>query len=167
MIRPNQQSDFDSILSLAEVSGLFESDQTAILEELLRHPDPEDVWFVDEADDGLVGVAYMAPEKMTDGTWNLYWIAIDPRYQRQGRGKAMLANVQTWLTAKEARILLVETSATEDFDYVRKFYAANGFEEEARIRGFYAAGVDKVVYWKQLPSKAEFDGDQSRNEITE
>jgi ribosomal protein S18 acetylase RimI-like enzyme len=108
----------------------------------------------------------MAPERMTDGTWNLYWIAIDPRYQRRGRGKAMLAHVQNWLTAKEARILLVETSATEDFDYVRKFYAVNGFEEEARIRSFYAAGVDKVVYWKQLPSKAAFDGDHLRNELT-
>lgn len=166
-MRPNQQSKLAAILSLAAVSGLFESDQTVSLDELLRHPEEEDEWFIDETIDGLVGVAYMAPEKMTDGTWKLYWIAVDPKHQRQGRGKAMLAHVQAWLTAKEARILLVETSATEDFDYVRKFYAANGFEEEARIRGFYAAGVDKVVYWKQLPSKAEFDGDQSRNEITE
>ncbi len=125
------------------------------------------MWFVDETGGGLVGVAYMAPEKMTDGTWNLFWIAVDPSHQRQGRGKAMLDHVQAWLTAKEARILLVETSATEDFDYVRKFYAANGFEVEARIRDFYSAGIDKVVYWKQLRYKAKFDGVQSRKENTE
>ena len=164
MIRPYQQSDFAAILSIAAASGLFELDQTEILEELLRCPSDDDVWFVDDTIDGLVGVGYMAPEKMTDGTWNLYWIAVDPRHQRQGRGTAMLDHVQAWLTAKEARILLVETSATEDFDYVRKFYAANGFVEEARIRDFYSAGVDKVVYWKQLPSTAKFDDVQSRKE---
>jgi hypothetical protein len=48
------------------------------------------------------------------------------------------------------RILLVETSATAEFEYVRKFYLSSGFHEEARIRDFYSAGIDKVVYLKQL-----------------
>ena len=38
----------------------------------------------------------------------------------------------------------------DDFDYVRKFHANNGFEAEARIRDFYESGVDKVVFRKSL-----------------
>lgn len=92
----------------------------------------------------------MALEKMTQGTWNLYWIAVDPYYQRQGRGQAILDHVQKWLGKEGHRILLVETAGVEDFDYVRKFYADNGCETEARIRDFYEASVDKVVFRKSL-----------------
>ena len=44
----------------------------------------------------------------------------------------------------------METAGVDDFDYVRKFYENNGFETEARIRDFYEAGVDKVVFRKSL-----------------
>ena len=150
MIRTTLETDFDALIALATASGLFEPEQTDIIAGMLRSPDENDVWFTDE-DAGIpVGVAYMAPEKMTHGTWNLYWIAISPERQRQGRGKAMLEHVQDWLIEQEQRIILVETAGVDDFDYVRKFYSDNGFETEALIRDFYEAGVDKVVFRKSL-----------------
>ena len=112
-----------------------------------------DVWLTDNDNDGLVSVAYFAPERMTEGTWNLYFIAVHPDRQKQGRGKAMLDHVVNVLALQGERVLLVETSGTENFDYVRAFYRNNGFTEEARIREFYAAGVDKIVYRMQIPQK--------------
>ena len=75
-----------------------------------------------------------------------------PNYQKQGRGKALLLHVEQMLAERGERILLVETSGTEDFEYVREFYRKSGYEEEARIREFYAAGVDKIVFRKALIS---------------
>ena len=150
MIRTTLETDCDALIALATASGLFDPEQTGMLAGMLRSPDENDVWFTDEDAGVPVGVAYAASEKMTHGTWNLYWIAITPDRQRQGRGKAMLEHVQEWLIEKRQRIILVETAGVDDFDYVRKFYSDNGFETEARIRDFYEAGVDKVVFRKSL-----------------
>ena len=150
MIRNTTESDFDALIALAQSSGLFEAEQTDVLASMLRSPHQDDVWFTDEESGVPIGVAYLAPEKMTDGTWNLYWIAVAPEHQRNGRGKKILEHVQNWLIEKQQRILLIETAGIAEFDYVRKFYADNGFESEARIRDFYEAGVDKVVFRKSL-----------------
>ncbi|WGK70413.1 GNAT family N-acetyltransferase [Candidatus Haliotispira prima] len=166
MIRMTNPNDFDGLMSLALASGLFEPEERDLLAQMIRFPGKDDVWFADDGDDGLhsqvkpakpvsqlVGAAYMAPEKMTQGTWNLYWITVHPDCQRQGRGKAMLDHVRNWLTEKGQRMLIVETAGGDEFDYVRKFYANNGFEAEARIRDFYEAGVDKIVFRKLLGSE--------------
>ncbi len=150
MIRPTKESDFDALIDIATASGLFEPDQTKMLAGMLRAPSANDVWFTDDAEDGPVGVAYLAREKMTNGTWNLLFIAVHPNHQRQGRGKAILNHIQNWLRSNGERILLVETAGLDDFDYVRSFYASNGFETEARVRDFYDAGVDKVTFRKSL-----------------
>lgn len=150
MIRPTTENDFDALIAIATASGLFEPDQTEMLSGMLRSPDESDVWLTDDDGTGPVGVAYLAPEKMTHRTWNLYLIAVHPNRQRQGRGKAILDHVQKWLRERGERILLVETAGVDDFDYVRAFYANNGFETEARIRDFYDTGVDKIVFRKVL-----------------
>ena len=150
MIRPTIETDFNALIAIATASGLFEPDQTELLSNMLRSPSEHDVWFTDDDGNGPVGVAYMAPEKMTHGTWNLYWIALHPNHQRGGRGKAILRHVEDWLAAKGVRIMLVETAGIDEFDYVREFYLNNGFEAEARIRDFYDAAVDKVVFRKVL-----------------
>ena len=155
MLRPTLPSDHAAILTIATASGLFEPDQTDLLAEMLRSPAPDDVWFTDDDGTGPVGVAYLAPEKMTHGTWNLYWIAVHPDRQRQGRGRAMLDHVQQWLIDRGERLLLVETAGIEDFAYVHKFYSDNGFEAEARIRDFYEAGVDKIIFRKPLLASEE------------
>jgi GNAT superfamily N-acetyltransferase len=154
MIRLTTPDDTNEILALAEATGLFESNQIEELFEMLSQhftdrPDSEGLWFTDHENEP-VGVAYIAPEQMTEGTWNLYLIAIAPSYQRQGRGAALLSYIEQMLAKRGERILLVETSGLEDFEYVRAFYRKSGFDEEARIREFYKAGDDKIIFRKAL-----------------
>jgi ribosomal protein S18 acetylase RimI-like enzyme len=54
------------------------------------------------------------------------------------------------LTARGERLLLVETSGLASFERTRAFYRKCGYNEEARIRDFYKAGDDKIVYRKGL-----------------
>jgi ribosomal protein S18 acetylase RimI-like enzyme len=158
MIRLTTPNDTTALLALAEATGLFESNQIEELTQMLNQhlgneADSQGIWFTDY-DNEPVGVAYVAPERMTDGTWNLYLIAIHPDHQKQGRGAALLQYVEQMLTERGERVLLVETSGTDDFEYVRAFYRNNGYEEEARIRDFYTDGVDKIVFRKLLGSVA-------------
>lgn len=158
MIRLTTTDDTDALLALAEATGLFESNQIEELAQMLNQhlsdeTDSQNIWFSDY-DNELVGVAYVAPERMTEGTWNLYLIAIHPKHQRQGRGAMLLRYVEQTLAERGERVLLVETSGTDDFEYVRAFYRNSGYEEEARIRDFYKDGVDKVVFRKLLRSVA-------------
>jgi ribosomal protein S18 acetylase RimI-like enzyme len=102
------------------------------------------------SDGGSVGVAYCAPERLTDGTWNLLMIAVHPDKQRQGRGAALIAAVEQQVAARGGRIVLVETSGLGSFEGQRALYKRLGYAEEARIRDFYEPGNDKVVFWKSL-----------------
>jgi ribosomal protein S18 acetylase RimI-like enzyme len=58
--------------------------------------------------------------------------------------------VEDALQVSGQRVLLVETSGLPEFALTRKFYARCGYEEEARVRDYYAAGNDMVVFRKVL-----------------
>lgn len=154
MIRPIAPDDTTALIALAEATKLFGPHETEELALMLAdhfsdETNSQDIWIADD-DNGLVGVAYVAPERMTEGTWNLYLIAVHPDRQRQGRGAALLARVEQMLAQRGERVLLVETSGLESFEYVRSFYRKSGYDEEARIREFYKAGEDKIVFRKAL-----------------
>jgi ribosomal protein S18 acetylase RimI-like enzyme len=162
MIRAIAPDDTAALLALAEVTGLFQSEEIGELAQMLAAhfddaTDSSGIWLTD--DDvwrqalqlrDLAGIAYFAPERMTEGTWNLYLIAIHPKCQKQGRGATLLAHIEKMLAERGERMLLVETSGLESFEYVRDFYRQCGFAEEARIRDFYRAGDDKIVFRKVL-----------------
>lgn len=153
MIRPTTPDDTDALIALAGASGLFGPDELGQVAQMLteHHAGGGDghCWLTDD-DNGPVGVAYFAPERMTEGTWNLYLIAVHPDRQRQGRGKALLRHVEQSSAQRGQRILLVETSGLANFERVRAFYRSAGYDEEARIRDFYKAGDDKIVFRKAL-----------------
>ena len=80
----------------------------------------------------------------------LLLVAVHPGRQGKGIGAALIAAVEQAIAARGARILLVETSGLPDFARTRAFYPRCGFAEEARIRDFYRAGEDKVVFRKVI-----------------
>jgi ribosomal protein S18 acetylase RimI-like enzyme len=167
MIRLTTPDDIAELIALAEVTGLFEQDQSEDLAQMMRQSfsdktKAKDLWLT-YCTDKPVGVAYVAPERMTEGTWNLYLIAVHPNHQRKGYGKSLLQHVEQTLVDQGERILLVETSGTDDFEYVRRFYRKNGYEEEARIREFYSSGIDKIVFRKVLPISQALQILESKN----
>ncbi len=154
MIRPAKPEDRSALTALGEATGLFQPHELEVLDAMLSEyfatgQGEGQCWIADE-EDGVVAAAYYAPEIMGDGVWNLYFIGVHPDRQGQGRGGALLRHVEQALRAEGARMLLVETSGADGFALTRAFYAKHGYEEEARIRDFYTAGDDKIVFRKVL-----------------
>lgn len=157
-IRPLAAADLPSVAAVIESVGLFPSDLLAAMAApALRGDAPDDLWFVALDGDATCAIAYCAPERMTDGTWNLLLIAVRQDRQGQGLGAALTRHVEQVLSDRGARILLVETSGTEAFARTRAVYRRLGYAEAGRIPEFYAAGDDKVVFWKRLAGPADRD----------
>ncbi|MDY7022465.1 MAG: GNAT family N-acetyltransferase [Cyanobacteriota bacterium] len=158
MIRPITPDDIPGLIVIAKEIGFepneLEQLNTMFNDYFVDNTDNNDFCVTDE-EDGLVGVAYCAPEPMTNRTWNLLLIAIRPNYQGQGRGKALLHYVEQTLSAAGERLLLVETSGLENFQSAREFYRKCGYEEEGRIRDFYDTSDDKIVFRKLLSTPSE------------
>ena len=155
-IRPAETGDIADILNVAQASGLFSSDDLGGLGDMLTASlqgelGDEHQWIVDESG-GICGAAYYAPEMMANGTWNLYFIAVSRDVQGQGVGGRLLHYVEQDLKARGARLLIIETSGLPDFEATRQFYIKHGYENEARIRDFYEAGDDKIVFRKAIGS---------------
>ncbi len=159
MLRPTTPGDTAALIALADAIGLFQPNQLEELGDMLAdyfggNSDSDHFWITDD-DDGPVGLAYCESEPMTDQTWNLQLIAVRPDRQGQGRGTTLLRYVEQTLTVRGARVLLVETSGLPSFERTRAFYRKCGYDEEARIRDFYKAGDDKIVYRKMLDAQEQ------------
>ena len=154
MIRPAMPDDKKAIMAIAEAIGLFSPQEFEELDGMLSeyfdgNLSSDNFWIV--YDNGEpVGVAYYAAEPYAHGTWNLYFIAVHPDYQGNGFGTKLIGYVEQMLTERGERLLLVETSGLPNFEPTRAFYRKQGYNEEARIREFYKAGDDKIIFRKAL-----------------
>ena len=154
IIRPLAPDDLPALKRVIDAVELFPS---GLLDEMvagyLTRAAADDCWLTADAG-GPVAVAYYAPERMTQGTWNLLLIAVHPDRQGHGIGAAVMRHVEDALASRGERILLVETSGLPAFDRTRAFYRFIGYDEEARIRDYYQAGDDKVVFRKVLAQRS-------------
>jgi len=101
--------------------------------------------------DGLVvGYICYGPTPMTEGTYDLYWIASDPKVRGQGVGAALVAAMEGDIRRREGRLIRVETSAMEAYGPTRGFYAGMKYLEEARFKDFYKAGEDLIILSKRV-----------------
>jgi ribosomal protein S18 acetylase RimI-like enzyme len=87
---------------------------------------------------------------LTQGTYDLYWVVVDPVAQGRGIGHALLARVEAEVQARGGLLLLVETSGTPAYASARRLYETSGYRCEATIHDFYAPGDDLLVFSKDL-----------------
>jgi ribosomal protein S18 acetylase RimI-like enzyme len=98
----------------------------------------------------LVGFACFGSTPCTEGTWDLYWIAVDPGAHRQGVGRKLADLLEQRIADEGGRLIVAETSSRDDYGPTRAFYEALGYGVAARVPDFYAPGDDLVVYTKRL-----------------
>ena len=150
IVKPTSSDDIAGLTAVLDGTELFPSE---MLPEMLAPAlagETEAFWLTCHKDGEAVGLCYTVPEELAEGTWNMLALAVRPDLQGEGLGAALVAATERHLTQKGQRILIVDTSGNDDFALTRKFYAKNGYEEEARIRDFWADGDDKVVFRKAL-----------------
>ena len=149
-IRLARRDDVAAIAPIVDAT-LFPADMLPpMIAPYLDEKHSTDVWFVAEVGGSIRGVGFCEAERMTQGTSNLLAIAVAPDSQNLGYGAAMMDWIEALLARRGDRILIVETSGLPDYQRTRAFYERQGYIEEARIRDFYQAGEDKIVFWKSL-----------------
>jgi GNAT superfamily N-acetyltransferase len=105
-----------------------------------------------EVEGRLAGWICWGPTPCTLGTYDLYWMAVDPGLQGAGIGTALLGEMERRL-AGLARLIVVETAGRPDYGPTRAFYEARGYRAAATIPDFYAPGDDQVVFVKNVSGK--------------
>ncbi len=99
---------------------------------------------------GVRGYACWGPTPLTRGTYDLYWIASDPESRGAGIGRRLMAYVEDQVQKEDGRLLVAETSSKESYGNTVRFYRRLQYEEASRIRDFYDAGDDKIIFVKRF-----------------
>jgi len=163
-IRPLRRDDRASIERiLRETKVFWEAEVLCALELIdvyLNNADQKDYQLacaVNTADQPVGYVCY-GPTPMTFGTYDLYWIAVDPACHGRGAGSLLIEYVERQVcqpnvmavTAEPARLLVIETSSLPRYESARRLYQRHHYREVARIPDFYADGDDRVLYTKRF-----------------
>ena len=156
MIRPTTPDDTPTLLALAEATAVFKPHEIEALDEVLadyhesNHAYGHAAATALDAAGTIVGFAYLAPAAMTDRTWELWWLAVDPRHHGRGHGRRLLEHAEAHVRRENARLFLIETSDTPVYEPTRGFYLKAGYTQAAVVADFYADGDGKVVYAKRV-----------------
>lgn len=147
--------DVNRIRTLVSGTGYFNADEIAIAAELVEARLQNGIrsgyeFLLAEAEDRLIGYACYGKIDGTKGSFDLYWIAVDPEMQGSGIGRLLLEKAEKAMRAMGALSVYADTSSTEHYRSSRSFYVSMGFHEQARLEDFYARGHAKVIYEKDL-----------------
>jgi ribosomal protein S18 acetylase RimI-like enzyme len=134
---------------------MFSAEEVGIALELidtvLQVPGQKDYLInVLELDGRVVGYYCVGPTPATAGTFDMYWIAVDPAVQGSGAGTRLNAHAEEHIAGHGGRLIVVETSSRAQYEPTRRFYLGRGYAETARIPGYYRPDDDLVVYCKYL-----------------
>jgi GNAT superfamily N-acetyltransferase len=100
-------------------------------------------------DTQVAGYVCYGPTPITEGTWDVYWIAVERSLQGQGVGKKLMAAAEDEIKKAGGRLILVETSSKPGYEKTNLFYQRIGYIEACRIKDFYMIGDDQVIYEKR------------------
>ncbi len=150
-----EQDSAGIILVTSHIDVFTDEEKECVAElwdEYVRHgPEVSGYNFVVARDgDQVSGFACYGERSLTEGTYDLYWIAVDPGDQGKGTGRALLQRVEDDIRQLGGRLIFVETSGLEKYAPTRKFYLATGYLLEATIKDFYSPGDDLVIFTKHL-----------------
>lgn len=151
-LRPLAAADRRRIEEITRAVLVFRNDEVPVALEVFDGAvggSPDYIALGATVDERLVGWICWGPTPCTLGTYDLYWMAVDPTMHGSGIGAALLREMEGRL-AGSARLIVVETAGRPDYRPTRAFYEARGYRKAAIIPDFYAPGDDQVVYVKAL-----------------
>jgi ribosomal protein S18 acetylase RimI-like enzyme len=156
MIITATEADASQIQDITARAGVFSQEEIAsvpvMFDEYLTHGAEGSGYHFIVYRDGeqVLGFAIYGYRDLTDGVFDLYWIAVDPNTRCKGIGRALLDASEEDIRKAGGRMLIAETSGTAQYESTRKFYVRTGYVNEATIKDFYSSGDDLVIFTKRV-----------------
>jgi ribosomal protein S18 acetylase RimI-like enzyme len=149
-------TDLGRVREMVDATGFFDAAEAAVAVELVddrlaRGPRSDYRFVFAEEAERTVGYACFGRVPLTQASWDLYWIVVDPAAQGRGAGRALLAESERRIALDGGRRIYAETSSRPAYEPTRRFYERCGYTVAATLEEFYAPGDGKVIYLKVLP----------------
>ncbi len=129
-------SDMASVAAILKASGFFNTEEQEIGVSLVRErleQGEKSLYFFQFAQDGgqMTGYTCFGPIPGTQSSYDLYWIAVDPAFQRQGIGGILLNQSENEIRRRGGQKVYIETSSQPLYTPTRSFYTHHGYSVEA------------------------------------
>lgn len=158
MIRPLQRADREELRRIIIDTNHFNDEEIIVAMELI------DIFLNDEKQRDYINYVYendntgkaagyicYGRRPMTESSYDLYWIAVDPKIHGQGIGSKLVRFMEEdLLLNKNGKLILIETSGKASYENERHFYEKNGYKIQTTIKDFYRTADDLVIYYKYL-----------------
>ncbi len=170
-IRKMLPQDRSAIYEILQQTDMFTMPEISVAMELidafLFNKEQKDyfIFVVTTDHNEVVGYTCFGPTPATEGTFDIYWIAIAPYLQKKGIGKKLIKFVEKQIIEKNGRIIIIETSSQKKYALTQQFYLKNFYNLEARIKDFYCLGDDRLIFVKRLhqPNENRENGKMAEN----
>jgi len=154
-MRKLRHDDIPVLEEILAATKAFTADEVAVavelLETVINDPLQQDYEVaVADIGDRVAGYVLFGHVPLTEGNYDLYWIAVDPDAQGSGVGRRLMKYVEEQVIKRGGRMLCLETSSQGGYLRTRSFYEQAGYIEESCIRDFYKPGDDRLTYVKRF-----------------
>jgi len=155
-IRPFTKDDMLPLKQILLATEVFRNEEIEVAVELMElvveGPHQLDYIMFTSVDENNVVQGYycVGPTPMTEVSYDLYWIAVDPKKYGGGASSELLEHCESFVRSRNGKKIIAETSSQASYDRTRAFYIKHGYVEEGRIRSYYSVGDDLVIFTKTL-----------------
>jgi GNAT superfamily N-acetyltransferase len=150
-----KRTDPAVVREIVASTGFFHSFEidvaVELVEDRLARGEASDYHFVFVDIEGrTLGYACFGPIACTQGSFDLYWIAVHDSLRGRGLGRKLLEAAETRVAGMDGNRVYIETSSRPLYEPTRIFYEKCGYAQEARLADFYAPGDDKIIFSRRL-----------------
>lgn len=154
-LRKMSRQDKPAIMEILKATPEFLSFEVVVAEEVIDAylDEPGAAGYqvqVAVVDGGVCGYVCYGETPLTEGTWDIYWIAVSTQRQGLGIGRKLMGLAEARIRKGKGRLVLVETASKPLYEKTRRFYHSLDYDVVCMIPDFYAPGDAKIVFWKRM-----------------
>jgi ribosomal protein S18 acetylase RimI-like enzyme len=158
VIRAREQ-ELPAIEGILRRAGAFQEPEIAVglevLESFFLRPSLQDSQVYTASLAGVpVGYVRFGRNTLTDGVFELSWLAVDPGHRRRGVGRSLITLAEYEATRQGGRMMVVEVPSREECYPARKLCHDLGYRQAALVPDYYAVGDGKVILVRKLARPA-------------
>jgi len=148
--------DRAKLLHLLKQRGTFTEQEITVAMELIgicldnRENKDYHIFCAAEEGDIVTGYICFGPIPMTEGCYDLYWIAVEETQGRKGVGGRLLAWMEEFVLRYRGRRIYIDTSSTPAYGAARSFYEKHGFSPVCLLEDYYRVGDHKMILMKEV-----------------